>query len=92
MAHRPMYCTVSDFACLFLNHLKFELILLFHVYKDNDGDDCTKDSDIVRVGYPIIKSFGLEKLFRDYGVDCKFALIFSSNPNLWFNQLINLIN
>jgi hypothetical protein len=38
---------------------------------NSDKDDCTKFDDRVRTGFPILKIYGLEKLFYDYGVDGK---------------------
>lgn len=34
-----------------------------------DGDDCSKDSNILRRGLPFAGTFALEKLFYEYGVD-----------------------
>lgn len=35
----------------------------------NDGDDCTKNSNILRKGLPVLNAYGLEKMFYNYGVD-----------------------
>lgn len=37
-----------------------------------DNDDCSKESNIIRKGLPFLGSYGLEKLFYDFGVDVEF--------------------
>lgn len=34
-----------------------------------DGDDCSKETNILRKGLPVTGGYALEKLFYDYGVD-----------------------
>lgn len=50
---------------------------------NNDGDDCRYEDDLVRTGLPIIKKFGLEKLFYDYGVDLEIWAHEHSYERLW---------
>ena len=50
---------------------------------NSDMDDCTKFDDRVRTGFPILKSFGLEKLFYDNGVDVEFWAHEHSYERLW---------
>lgn len=48
-----------------------------------DKDDCTYHSTLVRVGLPILKWFGLEKLFYEYGVDLEIWAHEHSYERLW---------
>jgi hypothetical protein len=53
-----------------------------------DGDDCTKQYDLVRTGLPGIQAYGLEDLFFKYGVDLNIAAHEHSYERLWpvYNQ------
>ncbi|CAG2184278.1 unnamed protein product, partial [Oppiella nova] len=35
----------------------------------DDSDDCTRKESIIRKGIPVVKAYGLEDLFYQYGVD-----------------------
>ncbi|XP_075234057.1 acid phosphatase type 7 [Lycorma delicatula] len=50
---------------------------------NSDKDDCTYNSTLVRIGIPIFKWFGLEKLFYDYGVDLEIWAHEHSYERLW---------
>ncbi|XKL65548.1 hypothetical protein PGB90_008968 [Kerria lacca] len=50
---------------------------------DDDGDDCLYEDDIIRTGIPVLKMFGLEKLFYDYGVDLEIWAHEHSYERLW---------
>jgi len=50
---------------------------------NNDGDDCTHKESIVRVGIPLLKWYGLENMFYNYGVDLALWAHEHSYERLW---------
>ncbi|XP_014257303.1 acid phosphatase type 7-like isoform X2 [Cimex lectularius] len=50
---------------------------------DDDNDDCTKHSSMVRTGFPILNWFGLEEMFYNYTVDVEIWAHEHSYERLW---------